>query len=95
MTAVEIIYRKGFRYAKTGVILMDISPIALVQRDLFFEPDGERSRLLMETLDGINRRLGKRSVFFAGEGTRRVWLMKRGMTTNAYTTRWEELMTVR
>ncbi|MGK7911788.1 MAG: DUF4113 domain-containing protein [Synechococcus sp.] len=30
-----------------------------------------------------------------GEGTKRVWLMKRGMTTNAYTTRWEELMIVR
>ncbi|MEM9537806.1 MAG: Y-family DNA polymerase [Cyanobacteria bacterium P01_E01_bin.45] len=95
MTALEGIYRKRFRYAKAGVILMDISPSALVQRDLFFDADSERSQLLMETLDGINRRMGRRSVFFAGEGSKRVWLMKRRMTTNAYTTQWGELMIVR
>ncbi|MEL7086600.1 MAG: Y-family DNA polymerase [Cyanobacteria bacterium J06597_1] len=93
--ALEGIYRKGYRYAKAGVILMDISPNALVQTDLFYEADSNRSRLLMETLDGINRRMGKRTVFFAGEGTAQTWSMKRERKTNAYTTRWDELMLVR
>ena len=95
MTELESLDRKGFRYAKAERILMDIAPSALVQKDLFFETDSERLQLLMERLDGINRRKRKRPVFFAGEGNKRVWLMKRGMTRNADTTRWGELMIVR
>ena len=95
LQALDSIYREGFRYAKAGVILMDLSPSEGVQSDLFHPADSDRSRLLMQTMDAINRRMGKRSVFFGGEGTQRVWLMKRGMTTPAYTTRWSELLVVR
>ena len=95
LKALNSIYREGFRYAKAGVILMDLSSSEGVQSDLFHPADSKRSRVLMQTVDSINQRMGQRSVFFGGEGTQRVWLMKRGMTTKAYTTRWPELLLVR
>ena len=95
LKALDSIYLEGYRYAKAGVILMDLSSVEGVQADLFHPTDSERTRLLMQAVDSINRRMGKRSVFFGGEGTQRIWLMKRGMTTQAYTTRWSELLLVR
>lgn len=74
---------------------MDLSSSEGVQSDLFHPADSKRSQVLMQTVDSINQRMGRRSVFFGGEGTQRVWLMKRGMTTKAYTTRWSELLVVR
>lgn len=56
---------------------------------------------LMAALDAVNRRFGKRSVFVAAEGTGRNdtetgqdWAMRRQMKSPAYTTRWEDLVTV-
>ena len=95
LKVLDSIYRQGFRYAKAGVILMDLSPDRGVQSDLFHPVDSDRSRRLMQTIDAINQKMGKRSVYFGGEGTQRIWLMKRGMTTPTYTTRWSQLWVVR
>ena len=91
---IKKIFKEGYRYAKTGVILLDIGPANSVQDDFFSAVDDSRSKTLMKVVDQINEERGKYTVFFASEGTRKSWAMKRGKKTRAYTTRWSELPTV-
>lgn len=88
------IFREGHRYAKTGVMLLDISPAGAVQSDFFEAVDSDKARALMKTMDRINQERGRSTVFFASEGSRKSWAMKRDRKTRAYTTQWSELLTV-
>ena len=62
------IWRDGYRYIKTGVILSDFFSQGVAQLDLFDEhrpqANGER---LMKLMDEINQR-GKGKLWFAGQG---------------------------
>ena len=91
----ERIWKPGFRYAKAGVILMDFYEQGTQQADLFRPECGRKaSKSLMSVVDKINHSsLG--SVFFAAQGTTPQWSMKREHLSPAYTTRWEDLKTVR
>ena len=84
------IYRQGPRYAKAGIMLLDLSSSHHQQGDLFSSSD-KNSDSLMETIDKLNQLYGRRSVFFAGEGVTRSWSMKQERRTRSYTTQWEEL----
>ena len=93
------IWRDGYRYMKGGVLLADFYDPGVYQPDLFhppgLRPDLQRnSKALMQVLDRINHS-GKGRVWFAGEGTDRLWSMKREHLSPAYTTRWEDLPVVR
>ena len=92
---IKKIFKQGHRYAKTGVTLLEISPASVVQSDFFDSIDSGKSQTLMETIDQVNEERGKYTLFFASEGTRKSWAMKRDRKTRAYTTRWSELPTVR
>ncbi|XBS70267.1 DUF4113 domain-containing protein [Acerihabitans sp. KWT182] len=48
------------------------------------------SASLMLVLDKLNRR-GESRIYFAGQGLRRQWQMKREMLSPAYTTRLQDL----
>lgn len=91
---IEQIYRPGIRYAKAGVMLLDISSAAVCQQSLFTAGDSEKSARLMATVDQLNQTFGKKSVFFAREGTQQAWAMKRQNVTPAYTTKWSDLVVV-
>ncbi|MEO0378382.1 MAG: DUF4113 domain-containing protein, partial [Cyanobacteria bacterium P01_A01_bin.17] len=93
--ALRRIYRQGPRYAKAGVMLLDISQANAMQGHLFQEQDSEKAIALMKTVDQLNRLYGRRAVFFASEGCRQQWVMKRQRCTPAYTTRWDDLPVVR
>lgn len=91
----EQIYRPGYRYAKAGVMLLELGSAGRKQQTLFSDDETEkRSRKLMQTMDHINRRMGKGTLFLAGSGINRVWRMKQGNRSPAYTTCWEELAEV-
>ncbi len=91
----ECCYRPHFRYNKAGVMLADISSSRCEQTDWLTKGDGERQRVLMQTLDGLNKSYGSGSVFSAAQGIDRRWQMRRNFRTQAYTTRWSELPLVR
>ncbi len=93
--ALRRIYQQGPRYAKAGVMLIDISQANEIQGHLFQSRDSARSIALMQTVDQLNRLYGRRSLFFASEGCRQQWAMKRQRCTPAYTTRWEDVPRVR
>lgn len=86
------IYRPGYCYAKAGVMLMDLAPAGSQQNSLFAEEMGqENASQLMQTVDTINRRMGKDTIFLAGAGIGKSWRMKQGNKSPCYTTQWDEL----
>jgi len=54
------------------------------------EEDRERSKILMDVLDKINRQ-GRGHLFFAAQGVTPQWSMKREFLSPAYTTNWNSL----
>jgi DNA polymerase V len=93
--ALAAIWRPGFHYKKAGVMLLDLVKAERVQTGLFDHPDDARSQARMRTLDKLNRRFGRDTVFFAAAGVnRRGWSMQRGSLSPRYTTNWDELLTV-
>ncbi len=90
------IYRCGYRYKKAGVILSGLVPKDSCQLNLFSEPGTTEKRdTLSKVMDSINSRYGKNSVQLASDGLSGSWHMKRAKLSPCYTTRWEELLTVK
>jgi DNA polymerase V len=86
------IYRPGYRYIKAGVILMNLTPAGMQQAALFMDNMmNEDAAPLMQTVDLINRKMGKDTVFLAGAGIEKSWHMKQGNKSPCYTTEWNEL----
>ena len=78
-------------------MLGSLCPENLVPVDLFTgfnEPETQRARTLMATLDEINTKMGRGTVRSAGEGIQKAWAMRSGNKSNAFTTDWEQLPVV-
>jgi DNA polymerase V len=89
-------YRKGYRYKKAGVGLLDLTHGDVQQTDLFAQID-PRSKALMGVLDQANRRFGRGAMGFAATGwrPRPKWHMRQEALSPAYTTRWDQLLRVK
>ncbi|MFC6999682.1 Y-family DNA polymerase [Rufibacter roseus] len=92
LEALRAIFRQGFRYKKTGIIVSGIVPANQVQQSLF-EPDHrQRDQELMQALDSLRSRYGHRSVFYGVQGTGGKWQMQNSHLSPCYTTRLEDLI---
>ncbi len=95
----DALYRKGFRYQKCGVMLMDLCERGAEQLELMDEPrtddQRKRSSQLMATLDRLNSEHGRGTVSFGLPGSKSGWQLRSENRTPRYTTRWDELMKVR
>lgn len=91
------IWKSGYRYAKAGLMTVDLVPLEASQRALIGALDREKSGRLMEALDACNRKLGRGVVFPAAAGIARqkkAWVTKFEMRSPRYTTRLEEVPVV-
>ncbi len=88
------VYRPGFQYKKTGVLLLDLVPADSVQGSLFLRPDPSERVRLMAIVDQLNARHGRDRVRFAASGLERGWKLKAEFLSQRYTTRWGELLSV-
>lgn len=78
-------------YKKCGIVLLDIVPEGSILPDLF-HPGQESKRFhLMETLDAVNARHGRNTLFFAAMGTNPTWKVRADRRTRCYTTSWSDL----
>jgi DNA polymerase V len=90
------VFRPGVYYLKGGVMLMELVPDGGQQRDLFGFSEGDsRASTLMKTLDSVNGKYGRGTVFTASEGTDHSWTMKRELKSPNYLGSWEELRVVK
>ncbi len=92
----DAIYRPEYRYKQAGVILSGIVAAGDLQRGLFDPPGRERrDRALMDTVDRINRAMGRDTVRCGAEGLQKPWRMRQRKLSPRYTTRWSDIPTVR
>lgn len=66
--ALRELFREGCSYRRAGVLLGEISPAHGVQTELFGRIDRSKHTRLMETIDRLNRTLGKETVRIAAQG---------------------------
>ncbi len=100
-TALELfcgLYRPGSMYKKAAVMLLDLRDGGAVKsQGTLFELDGktpeekEKESRLMESVDQINRLMGKGKLFFGSEGTERNWRAASEHRSPNYTVDWKEL----
>ncbi len=86
-----LLYRRGEKYKKSGIILFDLVSSKSRQQDLFVNNTDDHAEHLMRTVDRINERLGKNTLFYASEGIEKMWSMKSSHRSPSYTTSWSEL----
>ena len=101
LAGLAAIYRPGFKYAKAGVMLLDLQSDRVQQGELMFEDEATELQArshLMATLDELNLRYGRGTVAMASAGlagARRVWSMKQERRTPGYTTCWADMPVAR
>jgi len=100
--ALDFLYRQGYRYKKSGVIVSELCPETQAQLPLLDATDREKHRRLMQVMDNINAKWGKETVTAAAQGVyeknednrKNPWKMKSAYRSNRYTTHLEELLCV-
>jgi len=95
LQALDRIYRPGYNFKKTGVIVTDLVPEDRVQGALFEAGQQPGDRPVMEAMDGINARFGRDTLRFAVQGTGRKWRLRQLQLSPRYTTDLDELWTIR
>lgn len=87
------IFRDGYHYKKAGVILNEIT--GTQNLDAYSPLDSSKQDKLMQTIDFINDKFGRDSVYIAAEATKTEWKMKRESVSAAFTTVIRELPKVK
>ena len=93
--AVERIFRPGFRYSKAEVLLMDLRQPGEFSGDLFAVEQPVKCGRLMRVMDDINLRWGRGTMRSASVPSAPDWGMRREMMSQSYTTRIDQLWTVK
>lgn len=95
----KIIYRKDYLYNKAGVMMLDLTNKDIEQYDMFSPPqdseERKKSDRLMNTLDIINKKMGRGTIQVGGRRVNAAWNLKRDFLSQRYTTRWDELPVVK
>ena len=91
----EKIFRAGFAYCKAGVILSGLAPADKLTARMYDDERWERFRKVMQAVDEINRKWGSDTVRFAIVNPKGVWRGKCERRSPRYTTRFEEILSVR
>lgn len=95
MQLVDKLFEPGRIYKKAGVMLSHIVPDNAIQSTLFDPPATAKNRMLMSTIDNVNFAMRDDMLKFASSGTTRNWKMRQELRSPRYTSRWEEICTVK
>jgi DNA polymerase V len=98
LALVEDMYEPGYAYKKVGIMLSGFVPDVQVQQHFFDRADRAKHQRLTRSIDAINKKMGRNTVRFAAQGypnKQTAWLLRREHLTPCYTTRWDQLWTVK
>lgn len=93
----RFLYEKGTNYKKAGILASRLRPDRQIQGNIFVPaPDREKLKTLMQTIDGLNSRMGRGAVQFAscGLSQKQSWARKAQWASPRFTTRWGEILRV-
>ncbi|GED23832.1 Y-family DNA polymerase [Halomonas halmophila] len=95
----EAIYRRGYRFMKAGVMLLDLVDTNRQQLSLLDSPERaeqrDRDHQLMATLDTLNERMGKGTVRLGVPRQNAAWQLRCAHRSPRWTTQWQELRQVK
>ena len=93
----ELIYKPGIWYKKSGVIVSDVVGMEAIQHDLFDPIQNRLERAnLMKTIDNLNHRFGLKSIQLAVEGEKKqAWKVKSEHRSPNYLTCINEIPVIR
>ncbi|MBK9391748.1 MAG: Y-family DNA polymerase [Bacteroidetes bacterium] len=95
MRGLSKIFIDGFNYHKAGIIVTDITSAHMVQMSIFDKPQSAEQKVLMESIDQLNRNFGPDKVRYAAQGYSDRWHLKRDYLSQAYTTNAGEFLTIK
>ena len=92
----KMIYKKEYIYKKAGVIVSKIIKEDQLQLSLFDQiTNREKYSKISKIIDQLNNSMGKDKLRIATQGFDRNWRMKQEQLSPCYTTRIEEILTVK
>lgn len=97
------IYREGFRYKRAAVFIQGIEPENGYQQNLFTDVESKSDRIhdakkvaIMNAIAEVNKKYGGGTIKPLALGThKKAWNPKREMISGAYTTKWNEILTIK
>ena len=95
-TILNTIFRKGYPYAKAGILLSHFSHSTFLQKSLFEAADQQHLKQdtnLMQTIDALNDT--QTQVYYASQYPARLSPVQKDMVSPKYTTNWWELPTTK
>ena len=94
LKGLDLIWKAGFNYMKCGVIVAELVPEGSVQASLFSGEQAVRDKQLMQTMDKLNRALGKEMVRFAVQGFEKRYRLRTNWLSRKFTTDIREILHV-
>jgi DNA polymerase V len=91
MTALNILYKPGYNYHKTGVIVMSLVPEKEIQLGLFDTENRSRNTKAMKAVDAVNKAYGTDTIRSAVQEFSKDWKLRSNFRSGRYTSRWNEL----
>ena len=86
------IYRPEFYYKRAGIMLVGIEDAGAAQKDfLISETERTKETELMKAVDAVNRKLGRKTLYFGAQEAGIRHYIKRGHKSPSYTTSWNDL----
>jgi DNA polymerase V len=95
LRGLDLIFKPGFLYMKCGITVMDLIPESVVQASFFDRADAPKNAQMMETLDQINKSMGREIVRSAVQGFERSYRLKTQWLSPRYTTRMNEILRIK
>jgi DNA polymerase V len=90
------LYRPGFKYKKSGILLLGLQPATGRTQRLFDEKNYLEDRELMKAVDLLNARYGRGAIRFGWPAKSHTnWQMSRDHLSPAYTTNVDQVLRVR
>ena len=96
LTGLKCIYKKGYRYQKSGIILSELKNADIYKKNLFSTINNEEKRKkLMKAIDYTNIKYGRNALSVAQAGLKKRWNIKRQHSSKINTTCFDFLPIVR
>ena len=96
LVALKHIYKKGYKYQKTGVILSGLKDVNIYKKNLFSKISSEEKRIkLMQAIDYTNTKYGRNFLSIAQAGLKKGWNIRRQHSSKIDTACFDLLPAVR
>ena len=95
LKALDLIYRPGFNYKKTGAIVTEIVPESEVQQSFFDPTNRPKAAQVMKSMDSLNKQFGKDLLRFAVQGYSTKWKLRQQKLSPCYTTNIDQVFKVK